>query len=173
VKFTSVLLTVVISVLVQVALARYTVGGGLVFDFVLVGVMFAGLQWGPVAGMLAGTMGGLLQDVLAGEIVGLGGFAKTLVGFAGGVIGIQFVLSRAIARTGLVMGASLLHRLILLTMYGLIDQEWPAVSWGAMLAEMLVNGLAALVTFQVTAALPGVINRQRASRRSSLSRRQW
>jgi rod shape-determining protein MreD len=149
------------------------VGGSVVFDFVFVGVMFAGLQWGPVAGMLAGTMGGLLQDLLAGEIVGSGAFAKTVVGFAGGAIGIQFVLSRAVARMAMVMGASLVHRAMLLAMYGLIEQEWPAISWGAMLAEVLINGLAALVVFQATAALPGVISRQRASRRSSLSRRQW
>ena len=34
--------------------------------------------------MLAGTLGGLLQDVLAGGIVGVGGLVKTLVGFADG-----------------------------------------------------------------------------------------
>ena len=38
----------------------------------------------PVAGMLAGTLGGLLQDMLSGGIVGVGGLAKTLVGFAAG-----------------------------------------------------------------------------------------
>ena len=37
----------------------------------------------PVTGMLAGTVGGLAQDALAGGIVGIGGMSKTIVGFAG------------------------------------------------------------------------------------------
>ena len=172
-KFTSVLLTALVSVVVQVALARYTVGDRIAFDFVLVGVMFAALQWGPVAGMLAGTMGGLLQDLLSGEIVGVGGFAKTLMGFAAGAVGVQFVVARPVARAAIVMGASMVHRVIMLAMYGLIDQQWPAVSWGAMLAEMLINGLGAIVAFQAASALPGFVKGQRAGRRSSLSRRQW
>ena len=53
------------AVVLQVTLARYTVGGRWVFDLVLVGVVYAALLWGPVAGMLAGTIGGLLQDWLA------------------------------------------------------------------------------------------------------------
>ena len=83
-KVTAVLIAVILSVVLQVTLARYTVGGRLVFDVVLVGVVYSALQWGPVAGMLAGTIGGLLQDMLAGEIVGVGGLAKTLVGCAAG-----------------------------------------------------------------------------------------
>lgn len=172
-KFTSVVLAVLISVVLQVTLARYTVGGRLVFDFVLVGVVYAALQWGPVAGMLAGTIGGLLQDTLAGEVVGVGGLAKTLVGCAAGVVGTQFVLARPHARALIVMVASLAHRLIILAMSGVIDQQWPGVSWGAMLAEIAINGVAAFVAFYVSGSLPGVMSRQRMNRRSSLSRRQW
>src|SRR5205085_11055324 len=72
-KSAGVLLTIIVSVILQVTLARYTVGGRWVFDFVLVGVVFAGLQWGPASGIVGGTVGGLLQDVLAGQIVGVGG----------------------------------------------------------------------------------------------------
>ncbi len=83
-KLTAVVAAVIVAVLLQVTLARYTVGGRWVFDLVLVGVVFVALQWGPVAGMLAGTIGGLLQDVLSGGIVGVGGLAKTLVGLRRG-----------------------------------------------------------------------------------------
>ena len=72
----AVLVTVLVSVMLQAMLARYTVGGGWAFDLVLVGVVFAGLEWGPVAGILGGTIGGLLQDTLAGEIVGVGGLVE-------------------------------------------------------------------------------------------------
>ena len=102
-KGIGVALAVVISVILQVTLARYTVGGRWVFDFVLVGVVYAALQWGPVSGLMAGTLGGLLQDVLAGQIVGVGGLAKSVVGFAAGIVGTQFVLTRPQARTIIVV----------------------------------------------------------------------
>jgi rod shape-determining protein MreD len=173
VKLTSVLATVIVAVFLQVMLARYTVGGTLAFDLVLVGVVFAALQWGPAAGIMAGTVGGLMQDLLAGEIVGVGGLSKTVMGFLAGVVGTQFMLTQPHARVAVLAVTSVLHRLMMLTLDGLIDQQWPAVSWSAMLIETAINSGSAFVLFQATNALPGVIERQRMSRRSSFSRRQW
>lgn len=167
------LIAVVIAVVLQVTLARYTVGGRWVFDFVLVGVMFAALQWGPAAGVLSGTVGGLLQDVLSGGIVGVGGLVKTLVGFGAGIVGTQFVLAKPYARMVIVMAATVVHRLLVLSVYGLIDQRWPGVVWTAMLAEIVLNAVSALLVFQTVSVVPEVVARQRMSRRSSLSRRQW
>lgn len=172
-KFTAVLLTTIAAVMLQVTLARYTVGGSWVFDLVLVGAVFAGLQWGPAAGLLSGTIGGLLQDLLSGGIVGVNGLTKTLVGFAAGLIGTQFVLTRAHARSIIVAGATFVHRGMMLGLTGLIEQHWPGVSWGTMLGEVALNTLAAFVLFQATSAWPGMIERHRASRRTSFSRRQW
>jgi rod shape-determining protein MreD len=172
-KFTTVLVAVVIAVTLQIALARYTVGGRFVFDLVLVGVVFAALQGGAVAGMLAGTMGGLLQDMLSGGIVGVGGLAKTITGCVVGVVGTQFVLVRPSGRALIVAAASIIHRLIVTALQALIDLHWFGVSWGAMLVETAVNAAVALVVFQAANALPGVLARHRVSRRSSLSRRQW
>src|SRR5207244_2203710 len=89
VKATSILLTVVITVTLQLMLARYMVGGKWLFDLVLVGVVYCALNWGPAAGMLAGTCGGLIQDVLSDDIVGIGGLSKTIVGFLTGALGAQ------------------------------------------------------------------------------------
>jgi rod shape-determining protein MreD len=172
-KAVGVLIAVVIAVVLQVTLARYTVGGRWVFDFVLVGVMFAALQWGPAAGVLSGTVGGLLQDVLSGGIVGVGGLVKTLVGFGAGIVGTQFVLAKPYARMVIVMAATVVHRLLVLSVYGLIDQRWPGVVWTAMLAEIVLNAVSALLVFQTVSVVPEVVARQRMSRRSSLSRRQW
>jgi rod shape-determining protein MreD len=173
VKLTSVLLTVMGAVFLQVVMARYTVGGTWAFDLVLVGVVFAALQWGPAAGMVGGTLGGLLQDLVAGEIVGVGALPKTVVGFVAGVVGTQFVLTRPHARLTVMAVASVVHRLMILTLGGLIDQQWPAVSWSAMLTETAINSGCALVLFQAANMLPGVMERQRMSRRSTFSRRQW
>ncbi|MEO7193029.1 MAG: rod shape-determining protein MreD [Vicinamibacterales bacterium] len=172
-KFTSVLLTVIVGVLLQITFARFTVGGRWVFDLVLVAVVYAGLNWGPLAGIMAGTMGGLLQDLLSGQIVGVGGLSKTLVGFGAGAIGTQFVLTRPHGRTLVLAVASLAHRLLMLVLYGMIDQHWPGLSWTAMLTETGLNCLCGLLLFQGSVALPDAFNRQRVNRRSSLSRRQW
>lgn len=172
-RATSVLVTVLISVVVQLTLARYTVGGRWLFDLVLVGVVYAALNWGPVAGMLAGTAGGLIQDALSDDLVGIGGLAKTVVGFVGGVVGAQFVVARPAARTLLVAAASILHRLMIVGLHGLIDQKWPGIPWPAILGETALNSLVGLVVFQATESLPGALARGRQSRRSGLRKRQW
>jgi rod shape-determining protein MreD len=168
-----VLATVAVSVLLQLTLARYTVGGRWLFDLVVVGVVYAALYWGPVAGMLAGTAGGLIQDVLSDDIVGTGGLAKTLVGFAAGVVGAQFVVAKPAGRTLVVAAASIVHRLVILALHALIDQHWSGVPWVALLGETGLNSLCALLVFQGTESLPGALARGRQSRRPRLSRREW
>ena len=178
-RLARVLVTVVVAVVLQVTLARFTVGGRWVFDLVLVGVVYAALLWGPVAGMLAGTIGGLLQDVLSTTIVGVGGLSKTLVGCAAGVIGTQFVLVRPRARLLIVAAATVAHRLVIVALYALIDSSqqptwhWSGVPWAAILAETAINSVAGLIAFQASEALPAAVARGRMSRRSSLSRRTW
>ena len=172
-KITSVLVTVAVAVVLQLALARYTVGGRFLFDIVLVGVVYAALNWGPVAGMLAGTAGGLIQDALSDDVVGIGGLAKTLVGFTTGAAGAQFVVARPLARVLLLAVASLAHRLIVVALHALVDQHWPGVPWAAMLGETALNSICGLVAFQAAENLPGAISRGRQSRRPRLRRREW
>lgn len=172
-KLTSALATMALAVTVQAALARYTVGGSWVFDLVLVGVVYAALQWGAVAGILAGTLGGLLQDLLAGGIVGVGGLTKTLVGFVAGVVGAQFVLAKPIVRTAILVVATVAHRGMGLALLALIERQWPAFGWSALAAEIAINAVVGFVAFQLTDAAPGLAERRRMSRRSSLSRRRW
>jgi rod shape-determining protein MreD len=173
VKATSVVVTMIIAVAVQVVLARYAAGGRWLFDLVLVAVVYAALSWGPIAGILAGTVGGLLQDMLSGGIIGVGGLAKTLVGFAAGTVGAQFIVTRLRERLLVVAAASVAHRLVILAVYGLIDQRWPIFPWAAMLSETVVNGAFALVVFQAVEGLPGALSQGRMSRRSRWGRRRW
>ena len=112
--------------------------------------------------MLAGTVGGLLQDVLAGEIVGVGRpgqDARRVCRRASSAPSSS--LTRPQARTIIVAAATVVHRLLILALTALIDQHWPGVSWGAMLAETGINTLAAFVAFQATESLPGAVDRQR------------
>lgn len=172
-KLAAIVATVVVAVILQVALARYMVGGRWLFDIVLVGVVYAALNWGPVAGMLTGTAGGLIQDALSNDVVGVGGLAKTLVGFVTGLVGAQFVVARPIARVALLAGASILHRLLLIGFHALIDQHWPVLPGTAILAETLANSAFGLIAFQASESLPGAVARGRRNRRSGLRRREW
>ena len=172
-KLTTVLAVIGLAVVLQAALARYTVGGALVFDLVLVGVVYAAVQQGPAAGMMAGTLAGLLQDLLSGGIVGIGGLAKTVVGYVAGTVGAQFVLARPHVRAALVAVGTVVHRALVVAVLALIDQSWIGFPWTATLVETAINSAAALVAFQVTDSLPGMVERRKASRRSTFSRRQW
>lgn len=172
-KITRVMAVVLGAVLLQVALARYAVGGRFVFDLVLVGVVFAALQSGAVAGMLAGTVGGLLLDVLSGGVVGLGGLVKTVVGYGAGVLGTQFVVAKAHARALIVAAATLVNGLMTVGLRAVIAQTWPSVAWTAMLEAIVINAIVGWLAFQVSESLPGAVARGRSRRRSAWGRRQW
>ena len=172
-KTTRVVGIVLGSVLLQVALSRYLVGGRFAFDLVLVGVVVVALQTGAAAGMMAGTIGGLAVDILGGTVVGFGGLLKTLVGCASGALGTQFVVAKAHARALIVAGATLAHGLMAAGLQGVIDQTWPRLAWTAMLEQIVINTVVAWVVFVSTESLPGALARNRARSRSSWGRRQW
>ncbi len=172
-KFGRVLLTVLIALTLQMALARFAVGGRWVFDFVLVAVVYGALLWGPAAGMWIGTLGGLMQDALSEDVIGVGGFAKTVVGFAVGALGLQFMVARPLARAGAVAAATVVHRLIVVGLWAIADQDWKGVVWAAVLMETGLNAAAGLTAFHLTHMLPGAVRHTREGRRSPLSRRRW
>ena len=168
-----VLLVIAIGLVLQMALARYAVGGRWVFDLVLVAVVYAALSWGPIAGMWAGTVGGLVQDGLSGEVIGVGGFAKTVAGVCAGVAGAQFIVSSASARVATLAAVTIGHRLLITTLLAIVDQRWSDVDWLAMLVETAINAVVGLVAFQATVLLPGAVRQTRERRRPSLSKRRW
>ena len=81
----------------QTTLARLLVRGTARCDLVLVVVVYVALTMGPATGMLAGTVAGLAQDALSSGVIGIGGLAKTVVGFLAGVVGTQFIVARRAA----------------------------------------------------------------------------
>lgn len=168
-----ILATVFVAVVLQATLARYMVGGRWVFDLVLVGVVYAALQQGAVAGMVAGTIGGLLQDSLSGGILGLGGLTKTLTGSIAGGIGTRFVVAKPHAKAIIVAAATLVNRLMSVGLDGLIHQQWPPLSWTAVLGELVANTVFGFLVFAAANALPGAVARGRIRRRTSFDRRQW
>ena len=67
-------------------------------DFGLVAVVWIALRFGRVPGLLGGTLVGLGQDALGGGILGLAGLAKSVAGFATGIVGTQFIVTQTVPR---------------------------------------------------------------------------
>lgn len=171
-KVAGVAAVIIGSVALQMAFARFTVGGRWSVDLVLVAVAFIALKWGPGAGVIGGTIGGLTQDALSGATIGVGGLAKTIVGFLVGVIGSQFIVARPAPRMLIVAGATLANRLIVQAIVSAIALSWAGVRWPAMLTETGLNSLAALILFQSIETVPALLRRG-PSRRSNFGKRKW
>ena len=60
--------------------------------------------------MFAGTLGGLVQDALSSGVIGIGGLAKTIVGFLAGVVGTQFIVAQPLPRFVVFFGATIAAR---------------------------------------------------------------
>ena len=84
-KIAGVVVATALALALQTTLARFLVRGTAGIDLVLVVVVYAALSYGPVTGLVTGTFAGLLQDALSSGIIGIGGLAKTVVGFVAGV----------------------------------------------------------------------------------------
>ena len=111
VRALGVLLAMAVALTLQTTLAGMSVGAGASVNLVLVAVVYVALAFGPVIGLLAGAIGGLAQDALAGGIIGIGGFSKTLVGFMVGVLGAQFIVSQPLSRFIMFVAATFVHEL--------------------------------------------------------------
>lgn len=164
-KALRVLLTIAVALVLQTTLARFLVRGSGGVDLVLVAVAYLGLTSGPVAGILSGTIAGLAQDSLGSGIIGVGGLAKTIVGFLAGVIGTTFIVSQTIPRFVVFFGATLVQLAITVGLYFLLDPQPPVVTRYSILAESLANALIGVVLFQFVDALPGMLDRRRAMSR--------
>ena len=164
----AIVLIVAAGLVLQTSLTRFTVGGGWAIDIVLVAVCFCALSWGPAAGLLAGTLGGLAQDALSGGVLGVGGLSKTLVGFLAGAIGTQFIVAQFVPRLVVFVAGTFLHQVVFWSLYALIEHRASAVPWGSVTMQAFINAAIGLLVFQIIELAPGFASRRRA-RKSRLS----
>jgi len=156
-----------VAVVVATALAlalQTTLAGTNAVDFVLVIVVYAALTSGPVTGLLTGTFAGLLQDVLANGVVGIGGLAKTIVGFLAGIIGTQFIVAQPLPRFVVFLGATIVHAAVFHGLNSLLNLRPFAPAYAAILGQGLTNALVGIVAFQLAEFLPGAVERRRAAK---------
>jgi rod shape-determining protein MreD len=164
VRTVAVLLILAAAITLQTTIGRFFVGR-MTLDLVLVAVVFVALSYGPVAGLLGGTVAGLAQDALSGGVIGIGGLAKTIVGFFAGTIGSQFIVSSSLPRFVMFFVASLVQTACFIGIYALLpDARATAVPYGRIALQAAGNGAVGLLVFQTVEGLPGLLQRRRMSR---------
>lgn len=170
-KAAGVLIALAVALVLQTTLAGMTMWAATFVNLVLVAVVFVALAFGPVTGMLAGTAGGLVQDALAGGIIGVGGMAKTLVGFFVGVLGTHFIVSQTLPRFVMFVGATFVHDLCFQAVEALVEARPLSMHWRATLTQAAINGVVGILAFHVVELGPGMLQRRRARGTSLTSRR--
>jgi rod shape-determining protein MreD len=161
VRAVGVIVAIALALALQTTLARFVVGGTAALDLVLVVVTYVALTSGPVTGMLAGSLAGIIQDALSSGVVGIGGLAKSIVGFLAGAIGQQFLVTAALPRLVIFLGATALHAAVFMGLYvGLGLREFPS-PWAAVVSQALGNAAVGLIAFAIIESLPGMAERRR------------
>jgi rod shape-determining protein MreD len=123
------------------------------------------LTSGPVTGMLAGSLAGIIQDALSSGVVGIGGLAKSIVGFLAGAIGQQFIITAALPRLLMFLGATAVHAIVFMGLYVGLDLRAFPSPWAAVASQALGNAAVGLIAFAITESLPGMAERRQMKRR--------
>jgi rod shape-determining protein MreD len=164
VKAGLVILAIALALALQTTLARFVIRGTVAIDLGLVVVVYAALSFGPITGLLAGTAAGLAQDALSSGVIGIGGLAKTIVGFLAGLIATHLIVARPIPRFVVFFLATVLHAIVFMGLYVLLDLRRFGTPYAAVASQALGNAMVGVLAFQLVERLPGAIERRRAQR---------
>ena len=162
-KAAGIILAVAAALALQTALGRY-IRGAVAVNLVLVVVVYVALMSGPVTGLLTGTFAGLMQDALSTGVIGIGGLAKTLVGFLAGIVGTQFIVAQPLPRFCVFFAATLLHEVVFIGLYTLLDLRHFGAPYAAVAGQAAGNAAVGVVAFQLVELLPGAVERRRAAK---------
>ena len=164
-KVAGVLVAIALALALQTTLTRFVVGGTAAIDLVLVVVIYVALTTGPGTGMLAGSVAGIIQDALSSGVIGIGGLAKSLVGFLAGVIGQQFIVTAALPRFVMFLAATVVHSAMFMGLYILLGLRSFPSPYAAVLSQAVGNAAVGMIAFTIIEMLPGVMERRRVRRR--------
>jgi len=122
----------------------------LIFDLpLLVTIGFATARRNPLAGLVTGSVIGIMQDALMHQPIGLFGIAKTVVGFGASSLGIKLDVENAGARFLLTILFYGVHEVVyFVTARGLIGLRM-ARSWPHELLSCLANALLGVFVFML------------------------
>ena len=153
-----------LALVLQTTLAQLMVRGTAALDLVLVVVVYIALSSGPTTGLLAGAVAGLAQDSLSSGILGIGGLAKTVVGFIIGIVASQFIVVRALPRFVVFVAATVLHAVVFMGLYELLGLRHFGRPYGGVVSQGLANAVVGIVAFQTIEFVPGALQRRAADR---------
>ena len=146
---------------VQTTLLQMVARTGAPVDLVLMVVVVVAIVNGPRAGLWTGTVGGLLQDALSGGVIGMGGLAKTLVGYLGGQFAAQFMVTRLWHKGLVFTGGSLLHAALFAGGYSLLFDDRMVITSGDLLVQAAANTVVGLMVAVGLQTIPDEVERQR------------
>lgn len=157
-------LAVLVALAAQTTLASVLSRGGTSIDLVLIVVVYIAIKSGAVTGLVAGTVAGLIQDALSSGILGIGGLAKTIIGFLAGVLGTQFIVTAPLPRFVLLALATVVHAAIFMGLYTVLNLRQFTVAYPQIAGQALGNAFVGVIGFQLIEWLPGFVDRRRAGR---------
>lgn len=171
-------LAIAIALALQTSIARFVTPGAGLVDLVFVAVVYIALSGGPAAGLIAGAVAGLAQDALAAtgsvtisigagtvatrSIIGIGGLAKTAVGFFAGIVGSQFIVARPLPRALVFFTATVAHAIMFVGLYRVIDRGYELTTFGGIFRQAGANALVGVLLFQIADLLPGFVDHRRS-----------
>jgi rod shape-determining protein MreD len=164
VKSVGIIVAVAVALALQTTLGRFVPAGTIAVDLVLVVVVYVALTSGPGIGLLTGTFAGLVQDALSSNVIGIGGLAKTIVGFLAGILGTQFIVAQSLPRFVVFFGATVAHAIVFMGLYMLLDLRHFGAPYAAVAGQAVGNAVVGVVAFQVVELLPGAVERRRSQR---------
>jgi rod shape-determining protein MreD len=164
VKALAALAAIVAALALQTTLASVVIRGTAALDLVLIVVVYIALSSGPVTGLLVGSAAGLVQDALSSGIIGIGGLAKTVVGFVAGVLGTQFIVTAPLSRFVVFVLATIVHSAVFMGLYSLLEVRQFPDPYAAVMSQAVGNGFVGVVGAQLLELLPGARERRRARR---------
>ena len=150
-----------LALVLQTKLAPFLVLGTSPLDLVLIVVVYVALTSGPTTGLLAGAAAGLAQDALSSGILGVGGLAKTVVGYVVGLASTQFIVTGPLPRFVTFLASTVIHAGIFIGLYELLDLRDFGFPWGGILGQGVANALVGIVVLQAIELLPGGAERHK------------
>ena len=163
-KIAAALAAIAAALALQTTLASLVIRGTAELDLVLIVVVYLALTSGPVTGLFLGSAAGLIQDSLSHGIIGVGGLAKTVVGFVAGMLGTQFIITAPLSRFVVFVLATVLHAAIFMGLYVLLDLRQFDSPYQAVMSQAVGNGFLGVVGAQLVELLPGLRARRRDRR---------
>jgi rod shape-determining protein MreD len=164
VKAAGTFIAILVALALQTTVVPFLWAGKSTIDLVLVVVVYAALQFGPTAGILAGAIAGMSQDALSGGIIGVAGLAKTIVGFLAGTLASQFIVTNFLPRFVVLLLGAALNAICILGLYAVIDRHGLSIPWRTAWPQMLLTAFVGIILIQAVQAVPGILMRRRLRR---------